>query len=380
MSQAPYDETFFQFHEAGSRRSAAATIPLVLDCVAAKSVVDIGCGIGTWLVEFAAAGVADYLGIDGDYVDRAHLLIPPERFLPRDLSQPLDVGRRFDLAVCLEVAEHIPAQHAGTLVCSLTSLASAVLFSAAIPFQSGTGHVNEQWPEYWRELFAEHDFVAVDPLRDRLWQNDDVETWYRQNLLFFVERARLARYPRLDKQFQLDGDRPDLSRVHPLLYTNLLQSYHDQLSELRRLNICSSLRLRDFNLLVFPDWRLPPAEVQRDLRALLLALVGHPQSQRVAVVINFGSDPSGAQLAEQVHREVNVSSGAILASARGISGVGSSFGPVQWEVLLECAQGRVILPCEDAVAIAAVKAGSLPAVTLEAIRSRQPLNFQPLAK
>ncbi len=35
--------------------------------------MDVGCGIGTWLTEFKAAGISDYLGVDGDYVSREQL-------------------------------------------------------------------------------------------------------------------------------------------------------------------------------------------------------------------------------------------------------------------------------------------------------------------
>src|SRR5438046_10610902 len=92
------------------------------------SVVDLGCGIGTWLAVFAEHNVGDYVGIDGDYVDRSQLLIPPERFLSGDLSEPVELNRRFDLAVSLEVAEHLPAASARVLVASLTGLPPVVLF------------------------------------------------------------------------------------------------------------------------------------------------------------------------------------------------------------------------------------------------------------
>jgi SAM-dependent methyltransferase len=379
MSEVPYDATFFQFHEPGARRSAAATIPLVLEYVVAQSVVDVGCGLGTWLAEFEAAGVTDYLGVDGEYVDRTRLAIPAERFLARDLAQPLNVGRRFDLAVCLEVAEHLAAESADTLISSLTGLAPVVLFSAAIPMQSGIGHVNEQWPEYWRDRFARHDYVVVDVLRDGLWQNDDVEGWYRQNLLFFVRRDRLADYPLLSAQFERAGDRPYLSRVHPVHYTHLARSLNHQLYELRQHEIRSNLQLREINLVVFPDWRQPPEVLVGEFRALLSALLAHPQGGQLTVVINLGPDASRAGLIEGPHREVLMSGGLRLASAPIVSAVGGSFGAKQWEVLLESLHGRIILPAEDREAVAAVKAGDLPTVTLQAIRAKQPLNRQRLA-
>jgi SAM-dependent methyltransferase len=376
MSESPYNETFFQSHEPGARSSAAATVPLALQYVPAQSVVDVGCGLGTWLAEFAAAGVTDYLGVDGDYVDRSRLAIPPERFLAKDLAQPLEIGRRFDLAVCLEVAEHLPAENADTLVDSLTRLAPVVLFSAAIPYQPGTGHVNEQWPEYWRDRFARRDYVVVDVLRDRLWQNDDVATWYRQNLLLFVNRDRLGDYPLLRAEFESAGDRPYLSRVHPVHYTLLARTLYHQLHELRHREIRSNLQLREINLVAFPDWGQARERLIGDFRALLSALLAHPQAGQLTCVINLGPDESRAQVLEGPHREVLMPGGTRLASAPIVSAVGGSFGGPQWEVLLESLHGRIIVPSEDAQTVAAVKAGQLPRVTLEAIKAKQPLKSQ----
>ena len=111
-----YTDHFYLRQRDGSRRSAAAIIPLVLDLVPARSVVDVGCGVGTWLSVFIDRGVADVLGVDGGYVDRALLEIRPERFIAADLRKPLRSGRAFDLAVSLEVAEHLPAECAATFV------------------------------------------------------------------------------------------------------------------------------------------------------------------------------------------------------------------------------------------------------------------------
>jgi hypothetical protein len=139
--------------------------------------------------------------------------------------------------VSVEVAEHLPADCAATFVATLTSLAPAVLFSAAIPFQGGTHHVNEQWPDYWAGLFKQRDYEVVDCLRDRIWDNDSVEWWYAQNLLLFAGPTALARYPRLRQE----RERTVVSRlslVHPRKYLEALnwmrgiQSVADAIEEL----------------------------------------------------------------------------------------------------------------------------------------------------
>lgn len=108
-------------------------LPLIISAIQPRTAIDVGCGVGTWLAVLAESGVADVLGIDGDYVDRTLLQIAQERFLPRDLTLPIHLERRFDLVLCLEVAEHLPADSAPTLIDSLVSLGPVILFSAAIP-------------------------------------------------------------------------------------------------------------------------------------------------------------------------------------------------------------------------------------------------------
>ena len=187
-----YDGAFFRLMDAEALRSARRMVPRVLELVRPAWVVDVGCGQGAWLSIFREHGVEEVLGVDGDWVDPANLLIPRERFQHRDLRKPLELENTFDLAVSLEVAEHLPPESADGFVESLARLAPVVLFSAAIPRQGGVGHLNEQWPDYWAERFARQGFVPVDVLRPELWEDREVAWWYAQNTLLFVREERLA--------------------------------------------------------------------------------------------------------------------------------------------------------------------------------------------
>ena len=158
-------------------QSARAVTPLLMSLTAATSVIDIGCGPGNWLAALRERGVADIFGVDqNDY--GTNLRIPRDFFSVADLNVPFHSERKFDLVICMEVAEHLPPESAPVFINSLTALGDVILFSAAIPFQGGTDHRNEQWPEYWRLLFATHGFVPVDCIRPRVWDNDDVAWWY----------------------------------------------------------------------------------------------------------------------------------------------------------------------------------------------------------
>ena len=201
-------------------KAAQEIVPVVMQFVKPLSVLDVGCGTGTWLKIFEGHGVKDYLGVDGEYIDRTMLKISLDRFQPQDLSKPFDLKRKFDLVVSLEVAEHIDEHAANIFVDSLIKHGDTFLFSAAIPGQGGQHHVNEQWPEYWEKKFNGHGFYFHDVIRPVIWNNDRIDFWYRQNI-FLVNSEKSSQ-----KLF------PSLSIVHPQLHQQNLQNekeYHESL-------------------------------------------------------------------------------------------------------------------------------------------------------
>lgn len=177
-----YDPAFYATIRAGCQSSAEVVVPLVLARLGSiKSVVDVGCGEGWWADAFAKRG-CNILGIDGAYVDTSPL---GGNFFAHDLNRPLRNtfrGHRFDLAVSLEVAEHLTPSRAASFVDDLCYLAPVVLFSAAIPHQTGAGHINLQWPSYWAGLFRRHGYDFDGSIRFVIWDDPRIEPWYRQNL------------------------------------------------------------------------------------------------------------------------------------------------------------------------------------------------------
>ncbi len=212
-----YTKDFFKKIQDSSLHSAKEVVPLVMRLVQPKRVIDVGCGVGSWLSVFKEYGVEDILGVDGDYVDAEMLQIPQECFLARDLVKPLRIEQHFDLVVSLEVAEHLPSECAEDFINTLVSLGPVILFSAALPYQRGDSHVNEQWPDYWLSFFHQKGYVLVDCLRMKLWQNDSVEWWYSQNMLIFVKQICLQNYPLLKQEFD-NGNLTPLSIVHPKMH------------------------------------------------------------------------------------------------------------------------------------------------------------------
>ncbi|SDM60503.1 Methyltransferase domain-containing protein [Fictibacillus solisalsi] len=210
-----YSKEFFKSKREDSLSSAHGVVPIVMDLIQPKSVLDVGCGTGTWLTVFKKKyRIRDILGVDGDYVDRRQLDIPRRKFFPYNLENPLNLGRSFDLVMSLEVAEHLPEHCAETFVQSLVNHGSVVLFSAAIPDQGGDHHVNEQWPDYWIEKFKKHDFLVIDCIRDKVWNSDTVGWWYAQNMFLFVKKAYLFNHPVLLSLYE-DVNSVLLNKVHP---------------------------------------------------------------------------------------------------------------------------------------------------------------------
>ena len=182
-----YRKQFYASLESQALESAREVLPFLFDLLKPKSVVDVGCGTGEWLTVCQELGARDILGIDFHSGDL--LKIPAASYTQKQLTDPFSLPRTYDLAMSLEVGEHLPRESAEGFVQSLTKLSAAVLFSAAIPSQGGTGHMNEQWPEYWAALFEKFDFVAVDCVRPRFWNNNKVTCYYAQNCVLYVRRG-----------------------------------------------------------------------------------------------------------------------------------------------------------------------------------------------
>lgn len=173
-----YDERFFSSIRPGVRGSAEALVPLLAGQLRPDRVLDVGCGEGWWGAAFEREG-AQALGIESAFVASQVAVIE------HDLECELPAVGHFAIAVCLEVAEHLSPKRAPSFVAELCHLADVVVFSAAVPGQGGSGHLNEQWPRYWVDLFARHGYAGSGHLRALIWNDDRIEWWYRQNLLVF---------------------------------------------------------------------------------------------------------------------------------------------------------------------------------------------------
>ena len=206
---------------------AATALRLLLESApGVASILDVGCGPGSWIKAAGDVGIIDVVGVDGKIPERNALFCDPECIRELDLTTEWSLGRKFDLALCLEVAEHLPSEAAANLVRRLCGHSDNVFFSAAIPGQGGQHHVNCQWPDYWQHLFNKEGFSCYDDLRWKIWDSDEVEPWYRQNIF------------RAKRDTVLSGQEPRIPRVvHPTMHKGMVLEAVNTASVIHRVQI-----------------------------------------------------------------------------------------------------------------------------------------------
>jgi Methyltransferase domain len=184
-----YSSGFYSAREARIARSAAALVPQLMSLFQPRSVLDVGCANGLWLRQFKSSGTPVVHGIDGPWVPRDQLRIDSAEFTTCDLGNANTLAaltlplERFDLAISLEVLEHVSPVAGDALLDFMAARTDIIVASAATPHQGGTGHINEQWPAYWAARLQARGFEPFDFLRFAIWDDDEIAPWYRQNII-----------------------------------------------------------------------------------------------------------------------------------------------------------------------------------------------------
>jgi len=196
-----YGRSFYQARHANTRYAAEHILSLVLERLPpVSSAVDVGCGVGTWVPCLISRGVSDVQGIEG----RVSVLVPAHNAAPT-----VATAVRSMLTQSWTNLEIVVIDDGST-----DATADIVIFSAAVPFQGGKHHVNEQWPEYWVQLFARQTYRCFDWIRPLIWNDQEIPVWYRQNILIFVAERRIS-----DLRPMVSMPPMPLAVIHPEIYT-----------------------------------------------------------------------------------------------------------------------------------------------------------------
>jgi len=187
-----------------------------------KTVLDVGCGVGTWLKACQELGAKEVQGIDGVKIPKNQLLIDNCKFTAKDLTKPIDLKKKYALVLCLEVGEHLQENDSNTLIEGLTRHSNTILFSAACPGQKGQNHINCQWPSFWQKKFNNYGFACFDTIRKKIWDNQIIEPWYRQNI-FLAKKSKKA------------GKEKRISPLkHPEIFPNANADNDEKIKRLKR--------------------------------------------------------------------------------------------------------------------------------------------------
>jgi SAM-dependent methyltransferase len=219
MSRPLYDDSFYHGQVDGSYRSASLYAKHLLKIIEVNSVADVGCGRGTWLRAFGENGATRLVGFDGSWNSQDKMVDQSIEFIPADLNRPLlaPIGR-FDLAISLEVAEHLHPDSSGVFVQNLTGLSDVIMFSAAYTKQGGHDHINERPHTYWAKLFMDAGYLPYDLFRSAFWGNREVEFWYQQNTFLYVNGACPSNKKLEQAGFTTISNIEFMNCVHPLLF------------------------------------------------------------------------------------------------------------------------------------------------------------------
>ncbi len=227
-----YSGAFYENMKKGNTEIANLIMPYIVEKLSPLSVLDAGCGQGIFLRACLAVDEnIKVLGIDGDYVERDKLLINPKYFMAYNLENPLKLNEKYDIAISFEVAEHIEEKYADIFIDTLTNASDTIFFSAAIPYQGGTNHVNEQWQSYWKEKFEARGYIVSDCLKRKFW-NQGGHMSYRINNLLVCCKSRKTIF-----MLENDNDKLEIvNTVHPHSWLQRIDEKNNKIYALEKDN------------------------------------------------------------------------------------------------------------------------------------------------
>lgn len=213
-----YGGDFYRGHDE-IYRMARRYVDFLCSALNPRSVVDVGCGHGVWLKAFKDAGAQKVVGFDGPWNKQDDMVDQSIIFHGVDLNVPITKKHKdkYDLAMSIEVAEHLEETSAKSFVGSMVQLSDVVMFGAAYIKQGGANHINEQRHTYWAKIFIENNFVPYDLFRPVFW-GSDIHWWYQQNTFLYVNRGSEIIQKLSDAGHHPMRNIAFMDCIHPALY------------------------------------------------------------------------------------------------------------------------------------------------------------------
>lgn len=180
------------------------------------SAIDIGGGTGAWLKALQDLNNARILTVDNSKYDRKGIIEESEFFecdiTTMDINKIINTYGRFNIAITIETAEHIDEKYADKFVDNLCCVSDVIMFSAAIKFQGGNGHVNEQRQSYWAEMFKKRNYYPIDCIRSHFWYDVDIHYHYKENCILYVKDYLVEEYKKIfaDSLMPMDVVHPEM--------------------------------------------------------------------------------------------------------------------------------------------------------------------------
>ena len=226
LPESKYLKEYYSRHRSLTLSSAKKIIKLFPDYFDPKSILDIGCGSGEWILAFQNQyPLCKLTGIDGHWIKSDELISKSNDFIVADLNSGLPVeifDKKYDLISCLETITDLPKKKGEHLIHQLCKITNLCLFSSGTPIQTHGPHKNRQWQSYWHNLFEKNGFKALDFIRSATWNDSEVGPWYSQNCFLFVEKSWLEDNPRW-QNLSLNQENP-IDVVHPMIVPPLIQN------------------------------------------------------------------------------------------------------------------------------------------------------------
>jgi len=214
-----YDGDFYSAQKMGSKISAHHYLSHLFGLFKPKSLVDFGCGVGTWIKEANEIGIETVLGLDGNWVQSVDNFLGDNiLFKEVDLNTPQILPQQFDMVMSLEVAEHLNPENSQQFIKSLCKAGDVIMFGAAYIGQPGRDHRNCQKHSYWADLFDKEGYKPFDLFRSKFWGSDIVEPWYQQNTFLYIKENTPAFSVFTNQGFMPMSNLSFMDVIHPWLY------------------------------------------------------------------------------------------------------------------------------------------------------------------